>query len=74
MKRSKSIVFVLVAVFLFLLGCDSKTDIVTKGREAVKEVVTQPFNTLESAKESLTKSEDKTKTAIEEFDKESKQP
>jgi hypothetical protein len=74
MKRSKSIVFVLVAVFLFLLGCDSKTDTVTKGREAVKEVVTQPFNTLESAKESLTKSEDKTKTAIEEFDKESKQP
>ena len=74
MKRSKSIVFVLVAVFLFLLGCDSKTDTVTKGREAVKEVVTQPFNTLENAKESLTKSEDKTKTAIEEFDKESKQP
>ncbi len=73
MKRSKSIVFVLAA-FLFLLGCDSKTDTVTKGREAVKEVVTQPFNTLESAKESLTKSEDKTKTAIEEFDKESKQP
>jgi uncharacterized lipoprotein NlpE involved in copper resistance len=74
MKRNKSIVFVLVAVFLFLLGCDSKTDTVTKGREAVKEVVTQPFNTLESAKESLTKSEDKTKAAIEEFDRESKQP
>ena len=74
MKRSKSIVFVLAAAFLFLLGCDSKTDTVTKGREAVKEVVTQPFNTLESAKESLTKSEDQTKTAIEEFDKESKQP
>ena len=74
MKRSKSIVFVLTAAFLFLLGCDSKTDTVTKGREAVKEVVTQPFNTLENAKESLTKSEDKTKAAIEEFDKESKQP
>jgi ABC-type oligopeptide transport system substrate-binding subunit len=74
MKRSKSIVFVLAAAFLSSLGCDSKTNTVTKGREAVKEVVTQPFNTLENAKESLTKSEDKTKAAIEEFDKESKQP
>jgi ABC-type oligopeptide transport system substrate-binding subunit len=74
MKRSKSIVFMLAAAFLSFLGCDSKTNTVTKGREAVKEVVTQPFNTLENAKESLTKSEDKTKAAIEEFDKESKQP
>jgi len=54
-------------------SCDSKKDPVTTGREAVKEVVTQPFNTLESAKDSLNKSEDKTKAAIEEFDKETKQ-
>jgi hypothetical protein len=74
MKRTKPIVFVLTTAFLPFLGCDSKTDTVTKGREAVKEVVTQPFNTLESAKESLNRSEDKTKAAIEEFDKESKQP
>ena len=53
-------------------SCDSKKDPVTTGREAVKEVVTQPFNTLESAKDSLNKSEDKTKAAIEEFDKETK--
>ena len=53
-------------------ACDSKKDPVATGREAVKEVVTQPFNTLESAKESLNKSEDKTKAAIEEFEKESK--
>ena len=53
-------------------SCDAKKDPVTTGREAVKEVVTQPFNTLESAKDSLNKSEDKTKAAIEEFDKETK--
>ena len=54
-------------------SCDSKKDPVTTGREAVKEVVTQPFNALESAKDSLNKNEDKTKAAIEEFDKETKQ-
>ena len=54
-------------------ACDSKKDSVASGREAVKEVVTQPFNTLESAKDSLNKSEDKTKAAIEELDKETKQ-
>ena len=74
MKRSTAILLVLAVAFLTAHGCDSKTEPVTKGREAVKEVVTQPFNALESAKESLNKSEDKTKGAIEEFDKESKQP
>jgi len=74
MKRRTAILLVLAVAFLTPYGCDSKTESVTKGREAVKEVVTQPFNTLESAKESLNKSEDKTKGAIEEFDKESKQP
>jgi len=61
------------AAFIMNSSCDSKKDPVTTGREAVKEVVTQPFNTLESAKDSLNKSEDKTKAAIEEFDKETKQ-
>ena len=74
MNRNVSALLVVAAVLLVCYGCDSKSDTVTKGREAVKEVITQPFNTLESAKESLNKSDDKTKAAIEEFDKESKQP
>jgi hypothetical protein len=52
-------------------GCDSKSDTVSKGRDAVKEVVTQPFNVLDSAKDSLKQSEDKAKAALEQADKES---
>lgn len=52
-------------------GCDSKSDTVSKSREAVKEVVTQPFNTLDSAKDSLKQSEEKAKAALEQADKES---
>lgn len=74
MNRNLSALVVVTAVLLLCDGCDSKSDTVTKGREAVKEVVTQAFNTLEGAKESLNKSADKTKAAIDEFDKESKQP
>ena len=74
MKQVVFFLLVLAMAFFCQTGCDSKSDPVAKGREAVKEVVTQPFNTLESARDSLTKSEDKTKAAIEEFDKESKQP
>jgi hypothetical protein len=74
MNRNVSDLLVVAAVLLVCYACDSKSDTVTKGREAVKEVVTQPFNTLERAKEPLNKSEDKTKAAIEEFDKENKQP
>lgn len=62
-----------LAVLIIASACDSKKDPVTTGREAVKEVVTQPFNALEGAKDSLKQSEDKTKAAIEEFDKETKQ-
>jgi hypothetical protein len=54
-------------------GCDSKKDPVASGREAVKEVVTQPFNTLENVKDSLKQSEDKSKAALQEFEKEAKQ-
>ena len=53
-------------------ACDSKKDPVITGREAVKEVVTQPFNTLETAKDSLKQSEDKSKAALEEFERDSK--
>ena len=74
MKQSLSIVLILTGGLLFYSGCDSKKDPVTSGREAVKEVVTQPFDTLDSAKESLTKSEDKSKAAIAEMEKEFKQP
>ena len=42
---------------------------VTQGREAVKEVVTQPLNTLDTAKESLKQSEDMNKAALEEVNK-----
>ena len=72
MKRIVGLGLFLTAALAVNWACDSKKDPVTTGREAVKEVVTQPFNTLESAKDSLNKSEDKTKTAIEEFEKESK--
>jgi hypothetical protein len=74
MKRNAWVLLPLATAFFFQTGCDSKPDPVAKGREAVKEVVTQPFNTLENAKDSLSKSEDKTKAAIEELEKESKQP
>ena len=55
-----------------LASCDAKKDTVEKGREAVKEVVTQPFNQLDSAKDSLKQSEDKQKAALEEANKEIK--
>lgn len=62
----------LCAALLFVAACDSKKDPVTSGREAVKDVVTQPFQALEGAKESLQRNEDKSKAALEEFEKESK--
>ena len=73
MKHVLATALSLAAVLMMNSSCDSKKDPVTTGREAVKEVVTQPFNALESAKDSLNKNEDKTKAAIEEFDKETKQ-
>ena len=74
MKQSLAIVLILAGGLVIYSGCDSKKDPVTSGREAVKEVVTQPFNTLDSAKESLNKSEDKSKAAIADMEKELKQP
>jgi predicted outer membrane protein len=65
----------LLAILLAIsAGCDSKKDPVATGREAVKDVVTQPFNTLDAAKESLSKSAERSKAAIEELEKEFKQP
>jgi len=72
MKRIAGIVLLLTVGVAMNSGCDSKKDPVRSGREAVKEVVTQPFNTLDTARDSLKRSEDKSKTAIEEVDKASK--
>lgn len=63
---------ILIALVLAATGCDAKKDTVEQGREAVKEVVTQPFNQRDSIKESLKQSEDKQKAAIEEAEKELK--
>ena len=73
MKQTYGTALSLAAVLMTTSACDSKQDPVTTGREAVKEVVTQPFTALEGAKDSLKQSEDKNKTALEEFEKESKQ-
>ena len=68
-NRSSTLLMVFT---LLVIGCDNKSETVSQGREAVKEVVTQPFNTLNSAKDSLQKNEDKQKAAFEEADKENK--
>ena len=62
----------LIAFTLLIYGCDAKKETVGQGREAVKEAVTQPFNTLNSAKDSLSQSEDKRESALEQADKEIK--
>lgn len=74
MKPSLAIILILPGAMVIYSGCDSKKDPVSSGREAVKEVVTQPFNTLDGAKESLQKNEDKSKAAIADMEKEFKQP
>jgi ABC-type transporter MlaC component len=60
----------LMTIAILPCGCDSKSDKVSQDRKAVKEVVTQPFNTLDSAKDSLKQSEEKSKAALEQADKE----
>lgn len=72
MKQIFRSALLLSSVLMISSACDSKNGPVGSGREAVKEVVTQPFNALESAKDSFKQSEDKTKLAIEELEKESK--
>ncbi len=63
---------ILGLLLLTAAGCDSKNETVGQGREAVKEVVTKPFNTLDSAKDSLRQSEDKQKADLEQAEKENK--
>lgn len=65
----------LLCAVLLAGGCGSKDETTAnkpeeKVREAVKEVVTQEFKTLESAQDSLKQSEDKAKAALEAANKE----
>jgi len=69
MKHS-TLFFAVTAMALLHCGCDSKSHPVDQGREAVKGVVTQPFNTLENAKDSLKESEEKNKATLEQAEKE----
>ena len=63
---------VLIALTLSVAGCDTTKSTVEQGRDAVKEVVAQPLNQLDGAKDSLKQSEDKQKAALEEAEKEFK--
>jgi ABC-type transporter MlaC component len=70
MKHS-TLLLIVTVIALPQFDCDSKSNSADQGREAVKEVVTQPFNTLENATKSLKESEEKTKAALEQAEKES---
>lgn len=70
MKQTFRIAFAIVLLLTVGPACDSKKDPVASGREAVKEVVNQPFNTFEDAKASLKHSEEKSKAALQELEKE----
>ena len=72
MKKLNRSLALLIVIPLLTHSCDSKNETVNQGREAVKEVITQPFNALNSAKESVRQSEDKQKAALQEADKEIK--
>ena len=72
MKLRLTLITLNAALLGLFTACDSKQEAVSKGREAVKEVVTQPFNTLDGAKNSIKQSEDKQKAALEEAEKENK--
>ena len=72
MKMRLALMTLNAALLGLSTACDSKQEAVNQGREAVKEVVTQPFNTLDSAKNSLKQSEDKQKAALELAEKENK--
>jgi len=53
-------------LLIVMWSCDSKRETIKDGRQAVKEVVSQPFDTLNRAKESVQQSAEKQKAALEE--------
>ena len=68
------IVILICAVAFAAQGCGPKKQSEeNEVKKAVKEVVTQPFTTYQGAKEALKSSGDKSKTAVEDLDKELKQ-
>jgi carbonic anhydrase len=70
MKHS-TLLFVAAIIVLPHYGCDAKSNSVERGREAVKDIVTQPVNALENAKSSLKESEQKSKASLEQEEKQS---
>jgi hypothetical protein len=66
----------LLGALLITGGCGSDPakidESVEKARESVKEVVTQDFQALQSARDTLKANADKTKNSLDAFDKESK--
>jgi hypothetical protein len=71
------ILILALLVVILLGGCGSKDEATTakpveKVREAVKDVMTQDFKTLEGARDTLKLSEEKTKAALETIEKELK--
>lgn len=74
MKIFIQIIISLCVVAFAAQGCGPKKESEeNEVKKAVKEVVTQPFTTYQGAKESLKSSDDKTKRALEDVDKELKQ-
>lgn len=72
MNLSQRMVTAAAACLVLFIGCESKRETVNKGREAVKDAVTQPFKTLDSANDSIKQSEEKQKAALEQVDREIK--
>jgi PBP1b-binding outer membrane lipoprotein LpoB len=71
------IVWAILCIVILAYGCGSKEEATAekpgeKVREAVKDVVSRDFKTLESAKDALKDSEAKTKTALEAVEKDLK--
>lgn len=67
--KHATLFFAVAVIVLPHYGCDAKSQSVERGRAAVKDVVTQPFNALENAKSSLKESEEKSKASLEQDDK-----
>ncbi len=65
MKRIWSNTVGTLAISLVVLGCGQEESHESKVKDAVEEVVTQPFKTYESAKQKLKEIEKKTRERID---------